>query len=522
MNLVYFAIPVAARQEDAQWHRLSELLRLTLGSIFNQTSGRYKVLVCGQDKPEVLSDPAFAAVEFVQADFPAPKTDKAKRRDKRQKRWEIARRVRMLGGGYFMYMDADDLVHRDFVEYVTTHHNKVGYLIAKGYALDYANRLVAPIPGTFNKNFNQVCGSSGVVYMLPEDLPEVSYDDADSDILYSRIRNHNSFEDGPMREGKKLEAIPFPAGIYTLNNSLNLSNRLVRTEERQQDLVRAMRSLSLGDAETNVVAADFGLRAFLSERAAPLAEPSIRPVAASSASDTSDPSSSTESSGPTRMRNRLFSDCAKRLPNFSMQVVFDVGANIGQTTEGILEQYPSARVFAFEPVSATFTQFVSRFGGLPNVKANRLALSSTCTMGKVRSSGTSVGNSLTQKEGTADNPVEPVELITGDVYCAQNGIEHINYLKVDTEGFDLEVLKGFHRMIGSQSIDLLQVEASMNPFNKRHIDFGVFRGYLEACNYYLFGIYSQVYERKGRPILRRSNPVFISQKLVDASVRNRS
>lgn len=221
------------------------------------------------------------------------------------------------------------------------------------------------------------------------------------------------------------------------------------------------------------------------------------------------------------MRNRFFSDCAKHLPNFSMKIVFDVGANIGQTTEGILEQFPATRVFAFEPVSATFAQYIERFGGLPNVKANRLALSSKCATGKVLAAGTSVGNSLTEKSGTAARPVESVELLTGDVYCDKNGIDHISYLKVDTEGFDLEVLKGFHQMIGSQSIDLIQVEAAMNPFNKRHIDFGTFRGYLEACNYYLFGIYSQVHERKGRPMLRRSNPVFISQKLIDANIRQR-
>lgn len=221
------------------------------------------------------------------------------------------------------------------------------------------------------------------------------------------------------------------------------------------------------------------------------------------------------------MANRLFADCAKHLPEFSMNVVFDVGANIGQSTDAIIEHFPTAQVFAFEPVSATFAQFMQRFGDFPNVKANRLALSSRCAAGNVMASGTSVLNSLTEEIGTAENPVEPVDLLTGDVYCDQHGIEHISYLKVDTEGFDMEVLKGFHQMIGRQRIDLIQVEAAMNPLNERHVDLTTFRGYLEACNYYLFGIYGARHERKV-PMLRRCNPVFISQRLLDANTRRRA
>ncbi len=84
--------------------------------------------------------------------------------------------------------------------------------------------------------------------------------------------------------------------------------------------------------------------------------------------------------------------------------------------------------------------------------------------------------------------------------------------QVDTEGSDLEVLMGFHNMIGAQRIDLIQVEAAMNPFNKRHVDFASFCGYLEVCNYCLFGIYNQIRETRGRPMLRKSSPVFSLSK----------
>jgi hypothetical protein len=283
MSMVHFAIPVSARRDEAQWLRINELLRLTLGSIFNQTSDRYRVFVCGHDRPEVLSEDAFSAVEFIEVNFPLPQNDKAKRRDKRSKRWEIARRVRDVGGGYYMFMDADDLVHRDLVHFITTDDNQVGYLINRGYALDFANRRVAPIPGAFNMGFNRVCGSSGAVYLLPEDLPNVEYDEEHPDILYTQIRNHKYFEEGPMRGGKTLTAVPFPAGVYTLNNSINLSNLLVRTEERQLSLIEGIKTLALTDLDS--LGREFGLATFLKTK------PMVESAPKSSFLDTPSPTS---------------------------------------------------------------------------------------------------------------------------------------------------------------------------------------------------------------------------------------
>lgn len=256
MQIVHFAIPLAPRKDDAQWTRVNELLTLTLGSLVNQSDSRYRIHICGQDRPEALDDPRFADVSFIRATFAPPASDAAKRRDKRGKRWLIAQHVRKEGGGYFMHMDADDLIHRDLVRHMVTDHNQVGYVIREGYAMDFANRRIAPIPGAFNKPFNSVCGSSGAVYMLPEDLPSFAYGKGDGSLLYERVRNHGFFAEGRGRGGRQLEPVPFRAGIYTLNNALNLSNILVRSEDRQMELIRGIAIRAIVD--TGEIARDFG------------------------------------------------------------------------------------------------------------------------------------------------------------------------------------------------------------------------------------------------------------------------
>ncbi len=47
---------------------------------------------------------------------------------------------------------------------------------------------------------------------------------------------------------------------------------------------------------------------------------------------------------------------------------------------------------------------------------------------------------------------------TLDFYCENNGIETIDFLKIDVEGFELNVLKGGARMLKNKKIGMIQFE----------------------------------------------------------------
>lgn len=80
----------------------------------------------------------------------------------------------------------------------------------------------------------------------------------------------------------------------------------------------------------------------------------------------------------------------------------------------------------------------------------------------------------------------------------------------------MDVLEGAVKMLVKQNIDIIQVETGMNPTNSRHVSFESVKQFLESYHYYLFGIYEQVNEwPTGKPHLRRTNPIFISQKLIE-------
>lgn len=214
----------------------------------------------------------------------------------------------------------------------------------------------------------------------------------------------------------------------------------------------------------------------------------------------------------------VFNDIATALPTYRIDIVFDVGANLGQSAKTYLSRLPSAHIFCFEPISVTFDQLVQTFKDNNQVHCFQCALGSSQGMGQMLSQGTSSMNHLldVSEIENIEEAVENVEIQKLDQFCDSYRINHINYLKIDTEGNDLEVLKGAAKMLAEQRIDLVEVEAGINPDNKYHVPLSVLKDYLELHSYYLFGFYEQMNEWPTQePHLRRTNPVFISRHMIE-------
>jgi FkbM family methyltransferase len=138
------------------------------------------------------------------------------------------------------------------------------------------------------------------------------------------------------------------------------------------------------------------------------------------------------------------------LPN---RTLLDVGANVGDFTQVVSDS--GYQVYCFEPFPVTFERLKARMADRDNVKTFNVALGSTETTlplhvasesSEARQDDPSLYNtfrphfvreSLAFAE-TVDVPVRTIESLvkSGEVP------EQIDFLKVDTEGFDLEVVKG--------------------------------------------------------------------------------
>lgn len=216
----------------------------------------------------------------------------------------------------------------------------------------------------------------------------------------------------------------------------------------------------------------------------------------------------------------LIEDITNTLPMYRVDIVFDVGANVGQSAHIYLARFPSSHIYCFEPVEDTFRKLQENLKGNERVDCYQLALGSSKRRGKMVMQGISKMFFLSDqsKESSMSDDVrtQSVEIVTLDEFCRIKRIDQINYLKIDTEGGDLDVLKGSASMLTEQRIDLVEVEAGMNPSNKRHVPFEILKEFLESHGYFLFGIYEQVTEWPTiEPHLRRTNPLFISHHMVE-------
>ncbi|WP_168210622.1 FkbM family methyltransferase [Persicimonas caeni] len=141
-------------------------------------------------------------------------------------------------------------------------------------------------------------------------------------------------------------------------------------------------------------------------------------------------------------------------------VVMDVGFFRGEFTQAVLQRQPSARVIAFDPSQAARKFFDAELEGNKRITFESLALSNSEGQATFFDYANEC-NSLAQRvEQSVKDCAEPyaVEVTTLDRYCERQGIEHINFLKIDAEGFDLHVLEGATEILEQERVDVFMFE----------------------------------------------------------------
>jgi len=200
--------------------------------------------------------------------------------------------------------------------------------------------------------------------------------------------------------------------------------------------------------------------------------------------------------------------------------VVDVGAMVGDYTATLLRWFPRTHAYAFEPAPTNFQHLAQRFNDDDRVSCYRIAIGATDREAVVAFDVEDPSRSTTSlaetNVGTGD--ADRVELRRLDGICTDLGIDRIGLAKIDTEGGDLDVVRGAHTLLEERRIDLIQVEAGIDPANHFHVPIELLKSELETKGYKLFAIYEQTAEwTRQEPQLRRADVVFVSPELIERS-----
>ena len=176
------------------------------------------------------------------------------------------------------------------------------------------------------------------------------------------------------------------------------------------------------------------------------------------------------------------------------RVLFDVGANVGQTSVGMHGYFPHADIHAFEPVENTHRILCRNVRRWPNVRPHRLAMGRIAEFREIVLQDDSELNSMRMSaplDAGAERRLERIEISTVDDFCDRHGIGAIDVLKSDAQGCDLDVLLGAERMISAKRVPFVFVEVGFQPDDIINSPFAPLNEHLTAHGYRLSGFYEQ-------------------------------
>jgi FkbM family methyltransferase len=159
-------------------------------------------------------------------------------------------------------------------------------------------------------------------------------------------------------------------------------------------------------------------------------------------------------------------------------VVFDIGANVGDYTKQILSLNRSSKIYSFEPIKGVFEVFKNKIGASCEQHSN------LSNLFYFKNSEVRVFNIGFYKKNI-DMPIwyayshdglssiydrshleqlgvqykqERAKFKTLDDFCLWHNISKIDFLKIDTEGAEYDVLQGAEKMLISKRINCIQFE----------------------------------------------------------------
>ncbi len=204
------------------------------------------------------------------------------------------------------------------------------------------------------------------------------------------------------------------------------------------------------------------------------------------------------------------------LASVSHPVIFDIGAHHGQTALEYQRVLPQATIYSFEPFKESFEILKDNTRAYPNIHPINLALGNGEAVKKLHINQFSATNSLLASHPEGGNTwgqnlldtleeVE-VEVTTLDAFMRSRGINHVHLLKMDTQGYEFEVLQGAEAALSSGKIDLIYTEIITLPTYQEQHQLDEYLRYLRQRNYSLFNLYNLSYKKSGE--LRQVDALF--------------
>ena len=200
-------------------------------------------------------------------------------------------------------------------------------------------------------------------------------------------------------------------------------------------------------------------------------------------------------------------DQRELLKDSPVEIIADVGANVGDSVLRYRTLFPAATIHAFEPFPDVYRTLAARFASDPRVRPHERAVSDVSGTRRLYVNDVDVTNSLLPLVPSAatwarasdrdlDTTVD-VRTVTLDAFCEAEGLTRIDLLKMDIQGGEGLALRGAAGLLSRQAVRLIYVEVLFASLYAGQASFCDLTRILDGHGYGLFGLYNLMYGERG-------------------------
>ena len=215
-----------------------------------------------------------------------------------------------------------------------------------------------------------------------------------------------------------------------------------------------------------------------------------------------------------------FKDQKRLLNNKEHGVIVDVGAYLGETVQLYRTNFSQSKIFCFEPFSESCDYLKRRFINDSNINVVETALGIKDETKPLYVSKYSNLNSLQRPNerawGFSEKKSVDVETTTLDQFCYDENIKHIDILKLDVQGSELDVLLGSKTILEKGNISLVYVEWQVVPLYENHHKYFKIAEFLAGYKYEFFNLYNINESRSGQ--IRWADAIYTSKGIRDKMI----
>ncbi len=203
--------------------------------------------------------------------------------------------------------------------------------------------------------------------------------------------------------------------------------------------------------------------------------------------------------------------------------LFDIGANLGQTSLEFAEHIQGSTIYSFEPDPTAFASLVEVTKHYKNIKQHNIGFGDRDDKMDLFINKVSGGNSLlalsdninqfakgdwTEKIGT-----KQVNIKTLNTFCKENKIDKIDLLKIDTQGYELKIIEGADKVIIPSFTKIIYIEVLFVELYKQQAFFADIFKILTERGYRLVGFYNKFNKLEKPHYLLWCDAVFVCDEM---------